>query len=72
MKAIGGRLSLKALALLARPERQHRPDDPHLLATAARELADQGLTAHDIGKCLDLTAATVRELLAPSTEADTP
>lgn len=60
---IGGRVDLHALGLLSRPELEHRPADPAVLAREARALASQGLTAKDVAQALRLAPAAVAELL---------
>ena len=56
---IGYQLTYTALA------RQHRPDDPDLLAREAAALADAGLTYDDIAATLGLTKDAVKQLLNP-------
>lgn len=48
----------------------HRPQSAQGFAPAARQLAAQGLRAHDIAQALRLTVAAVTQLLdhSPATE----
>ena len=65
-RAVGGQLTLEALALLAGRDR-HRPSDPATLRAAAVELRSRGLTDRDIGQALGIAEAAVRQLLEGST-----
>jgi len=56
-QSIGGPLDYRLLAQL------HRPSDFGSLAREAKTLAARGLSEQDIGQCLRLGRAAVRELL---------
>lgn len=71
-QSIGGRLDYGALAWLSRPELEHRPADPEILAREARSLAGQGLTHRDIAAALRLAPAAVGALLVADDHHQTP
>lgn len=68
-RPIPGMLDLHALALLSgityeQRASQHRPDDPHALATEIRRLAASGLRRRDISVALRLPLDAVVNALA--------
>lgn len=61
--SIGGKLGANGMALLARPETAHRPDDVETLRREVLRLASEGLIALDIGQALRLHPGEVAGLL---------